>query len=106
MGVKIEVTPDGEGAFFNCPGCGRTHVVRVVANDWSINHNQFVTAFDGNMESPTIADEMSFPAEGDNPFCHVRVTNGEIEYFGDCDHDLADTTVVMKDIDEYHGIIP
>lgn len=101
MGVKIEVTPDGEGAFFYCHGCGRAHVIRVVHNDWSLSHNQFVSAFDGNMESPTFPDNLTFPAEGDFPFCHVRVTSGEIEYLGDCDHALAGTTVTMKDVAEY-----
>ena len=80
---------------FRCPGCARTHYIQHGAEDgpnWSWN---------GNLEKPTFTPSVlvTYPGkdagqDGAPPaVCHSFVTDGRIQYLGDCTHVLAGQTV-------------
>ncbi|SHF03280.1 hypothetical protein SAMN02745157_1480 [Kaistia soli DSM 19436] len=70
----------GKLAFY-CPGCRTEHVVRLKTHggphEW-----------DGNAKAPTLTPSILYPGA-----CHSFVTNGRIQFLGDCAHELAGQTV-------------
>ncbi|HWU21104.1 MAG TPA: DUF6527 family protein [Nocardioides sp.] len=102
--------PDAPGCrvMFRCPGCDDNHTVRInCADGWDFN---------GNLEHPTFTPsvlvhavqwpEASGPVVGDRrrdrhpgvqpgeqTVCHSFVTEGRIQFLGDCTHQLAGQTV-------------
>ena len=106
---------------FWCPGCQEAHVIPVrpeaVDNpSWTWN---------GDVEKPTFQPSILVTsghyAKGHNkdtcwctynkehpddpaPFkcgiCHTFITNGQIQFLGDCTHELAGQTVELPDIPE------
>jgi hypothetical protein len=62
-------------------------------------------AFNGNMEAPTFTPSVRhfIPAREGKPeytFCHYFITDGNICYCGDCDHELSGKTVPLPDLPE------
>ncbi|WP_416729209.1 DUF6527 family protein [Fictibacillus sp. JL2B1089] len=97
MGQKVSRTSDGIWYFY-CPGCGRGHGFD---QRWSFN---------GDVDRPTFRPSLlvSSPynevmSKGGElvkvePYvCHSFVTDGKIEFLGDCSHFLAGQTVEMED---------
>lgn len=99
----------GEGGayLFFCPGCRECHVVytgRRGAPTWEFN---------GEIDRPTFSpsillrtgravDPSYVPEEGDPPeICHSFIRDGQIQFLGDCDHDLAGQTVPLPDTDQW-----
>lgn len=98
---------DGNGVkvlHFRCPGCNKVHGVTVGgANTWGWN---------GNADKPTFTPSVlvTYPANPDasDEFkewrterrCHSFVTDGRIQFLGDCTHGLAGQTV---DLPEWGG---
>lgn len=84
----------GEGSLtFFCKGCDAPH---------SINHNLGSSPFwifNGNLEKPTFTPSVLVSwHEGDAAkVCHSFVTDGRIQYLGDCTHNLAGKTVDLAD---------
>ena len=92
---------DGEaGVNFWCPGCNRVHSIRSEGprSNWGFN---------GDYEKPTFTPSVlvTRPAKPDAPesfkeyregiVCHSFVTNGQIQFLGDCTHKLANQTVPL-----------
>lgn len=93
---------DGSLLFW-CPGCDGAHGVPIAGERaWGWN---------GSMDSPTLTPSIlvTYPA---NPNaieefkewrterrCHSFVTNGQIQFLGDCTHALAGQTVAIPDWD-------
>jgi hypothetical protein len=106
---------------FEFPGCDMAHMVNVSGQGgpiWSWN---------GSMDSPTFSpsirvtyDHMSeagraqgkafceqhgrYPTNEENPYdvndvCHSFVTDGRIQFLGDCTHALAGQTVDLPEIE-------
>ena len=101
---------------FRCPGCGNYHILRVrkpgdgKRSSWEWN---------GDYERPTFTPSVLFqsghyakgfiPGSGcwcDEPDfgyrcvrCHSYVTDGQIQFLGDCSHSLKGQTVPLPDID-------
>lgn len=88
---------------FWCPGCDSCHVVRVLSQEghpcWSFNGSDVAPTFTpsvlvngpGNHRHPTV------------PTCHSFVTDGRIQFLGDCTHAMAGQTVDLPDFpDSYH----
>lgn len=91
---------------FKCPGCGYSHVISTGSGPgprWGWN---------GSVEAPTITpsilvryDHWVPPATPENPkpgpqtqvkdVCHSFITDGRIQYLGDCTHHLAGQTVAI-----------
>lgn len=108
MGVFKPVSPvlavadDTHYAFF-CVPCGSPHVVKTGPKDsprWGYNDNPCRPTFTpsvlvrtGSAVDPTFVWE-----EGDPPrICHSFVTDGMIQYLGDCDHELKGQTVPLAE---------
>src|SRR4051812_26278827 len=82
---------------FECPGCGISHGV------WlgdSPNANGAAWGYNGNIDSPTITPSILVKwgnGNGDQ-VCHSYVTDGKIQFLGDCSHELAGQTVEMQEV--------
>jgi len=104
-----------QGLSFYCPGCKFTHTVNYhPGNQWQFN---------GDFKKPTLTPSIlvtgtKLTAEGyrqyeewiakgcpmlQEPFssepnvCHSFVTDGQIQYLGDCSHDLAGQTIELPE---------
>lgn len=119
MKDKLTRILDNEGNFsgqlmFQCPGCGHCHAPNVLPDKgmptWGWN---------GSMDKPTFTPSiLSRWPEGDPPVtpdnykeykknpwpqntvnkvCHSYVTDGKIQFLGDCTHELAGQTAEIPD---------
>lgn len=96
---------------FWCPGCGISHTIQHGAGPgprWGWN---------GNVDRPTFTPSVlvtwSEPSDNPDEFadttkdvkkaCHTFVTDGRIQYLGDCTHALAGQTVPMVEFPEGWG---
>jgi Family of unknown function (DUF6527) len=80
-----------------CPGCQTKHFIPIPR--WGFN---------GNLEQPTFTpsvklsrsrykDGKEIPGT-DHSYCHYVLTDGIINFQGDCDHSLAGQSVPLPDI--------
>ena len=110
IGAKLRTLEGGRVAFW-CPGCKGAHHVRVDPAYGS------VWEFNGNGDSPTFTpsvlvqgkrrmtdDEHSRIMAGEviilpDTTCHSFVTDGRIQFLGDCTHALAGQTVSLPDFE-------
>ena len=97
---------DGDQVGFHCPGCEEMHTVTVAPgpNPWGFNGD-----FDAPTFTPSIlvhgvkpmteeqyTKVMGGTAVEPTPFvCHSLVTDGNIQFLGDCTHALAGSTVPL-----------
>lgn len=96
------------GYSFDCPGCGNSHVVPVVAPiRWTFNNNVDKPTFTPSLlvrgKRPLTDEEIELIMKGvklDIPdyVCHSHVTDGRIQFLGDCTHQLAGQTVEMAEV--------
>ena len=83
---------DGD-LFFECPGCDMVHGISTGAGPgprWGYN---------GNADAPTFTPSVLVRYNwSDGPrVCHSFVTDGRIQFLGDCTHKLAGLTVDLPD---------
>jgi len=109
---KLLRSVDGGGLLFWCPGCDGAHQVRVGDGPgprWGYN---------GNPDQPTFTpsilvrgvdrltdDEHARIMAGEHVerrpiVCHSFVTDGRIQFLGDCTHALAGQTVDLPEFDK------
>lgn len=110
-GRKLRVG-DGNRLLFRCPGCDELHVVQHGAGDgprWGYNGNPDAPTF-----TPSILVRGTVPITDDQRdrimagekiepvprVCHSFVTDGRIQFLGDCTHGLAGQTVELPDFDQ------
>lgn len=99
----------GDGKFgfsFFCPGCNSAHTINTNPGGWGFN---------GNVDLPTFTPSVlvTHPAnpEASEEFrewrterrCHSFVTDGRIQFLGDCTHALVGQTVPLADFPEHYG---
>lgn len=94
------------GVQFFCPGCGSAHTITTSAGGWVWN---------GDAERPTFTPSVLVTHEAkpdaSEEFkewrtartCHSFVTDGNIQFLGDCTHALAGQTVPLADWPEHYG---
>ena len=111
MGSKLRTLEGGSVGFW-CPGCEGMHVVRISTSqdNWSFN---------GNGDKPTFQPSVLITSYQWNPpvtlenletfnrapweqhkvarVCHSFVTDGRIQFLGDCTHSLVGQTVDLPD---------
>ena len=104
LGSKLRMGQFGL-IMFQCPGCKGAHGIHVVAAGWIGP----TWSFNGDGNRPTFSpsvlvttgravDPNFVPEEGDPPeVCHSFVTDGRIQFLGDCTHALAGQTVDLPD---------
>ncbi|EZQ13778.1 DUF6527 family protein [Aquamicrobium defluvii] len=108
-------TLEGGRVAFMCPGCREMHQVAVAGDTrpaWDFNGDFDCPTFSPSIlvrghrvsrdESGKWNGEWERDAEG-NPVpyvCHSFVRDGQIQFLGDCTHDLARQTVPLKPFEE------
>lgn len=104
------ITKTANCVTFVCPGCGDNHTVPVEATDRDWRWN-------GSLDRPTITPSILVRSghyapswkEGDECWCgkdygfscylcHSFVTDGRIQFLGDCTHKLAGQTVDLVEV--------
>ena len=95
MGIKLKRIYEYESKVvyaFRCLGCEEEHQVRLEGEGaWQWNRS---------FESPTIQPSILVNRGRCNPtahVCHSFVTDGKIQYLGDCTHALAGQTIELPD---------
>lgn len=92
LGPFIEKYTFGDSIYyyFWCPGCQEAH---------SPNHTW---QFNQNVEKPTFHPSILVQGKDDSggqKRCHSFVRDGQIQFLGDCTHELRGKTVPMEPID-------
>jgi hypothetical protein len=97
-GLKPSDKPVPEAMMcFYCPGCGFEHPYAV----HTAGHPRgIVWAWNGSMEKPTFTPSLIIFQGDPSRVCHLFVTDGKIQYLGDCHHKYAGQTIDMVPIDE------
>jgi len=113
--ARIKVTPEsdmGESIWFWCrsPGCETHHSFRTKL---AKGEKGPLWTFNGDMEKPTFSPSLlyRFTRDRDNKpnpdgtypnpvdvVCHLFLTNGQINYLGDCSHGLKGQVVPLPDL--------
>jgi hypothetical protein len=88
---------------FWCPACKEGH-------DFATRYPNFTNPwqFNGNIEQPIFSPSLLMNRhktdyQGCGPRCHLVLTDGVINYQGDCEHEFAGKAVEMVDIPEGYG---
>lgn len=83
-----------------CEGC-KSHHVFSLDSGWTFNNDFVKPTFSPSM----LVNGNSVPEEfkGKEGYlrCHSFVTNGEIQYLSDCDHEYKNTTRKLLPLDEH-----
>lgn len=85
---------------FFCPGCKEGHAVRVQIPAGSTGA---VWTWNGSTDKPTFQPSILVYAQAGGehyraqPRCHSYVTDGNIQFLADCEHDLKGQTVPLPD---------
>lgn len=97
----------GEAAWIYCPGCKGYHALRIrmpaeptpeEIADWKANRAGLWT-FNGDVERPTFRASLLIGRDHPEMRCHSFITDGQIQFLGDCFHELKGQTVPLPDID-------
>jgi hypothetical protein len=93
--VVERLTNEGETEVllcFHCPGCKYGHSFRIKGQgpvwDWN-----------GSLEKPTFAPSLLVWQSRPEARCHSFVRDGNIEFLGDCFHELKNQTVPLPPVE-------
>jgi hypothetical protein len=101
--ASLATAEDGQRVLFRCPGCDDNHQIGVGA--WTFN---------GDLDRPTFTPSVLVGgvqwdadsgfhkpnhavAPGESIVCHSFITDGRIQFLGDCTHVLAGQTVDLPE---------
>ena len=88
--IKLSKTEDKKGFSFQCPGCNCAHFIqtnRSFTPCWSFNND---------VNNPTVSPSIRVNL-GKGGLCHSFVKDGDIQFLGDCTHDLKNKTVRLPE---------
>lgn len=94
----MKARDEGRGQIrINCPACNDWHVLNV--------NPEFPCCwgFNGDFERPTFTPSLLHNVGGRNktkPICHSFITDGNIQFLGDCTHDMKGKTVPLPDFED------
>lgn len=97
MIAKVTVDDGIEYFWFWCQGCKSKHVIPVSGPQaWGFNYD---------IEKPTLTPSIKIEYHHTKDdgvhvsfMCHSFVTNGQIQYLGDCTHALAGQTIPLPEL--------
>jgi|APFre7841882654_1041346.scaffolds.fasta_scaffold23564_3 hypothetical protein len=94
MKVKHCTKQDGKhyGWSFVCPGCDQHHVIPTEGGHERVNWQ-----FNGDIERPTFTPSLRVVTKKEC-VCHSVITDGRIQFCGDCTHALVGKTVELLNI--------
>lgn len=79
---------------FYCPACKHEHT-------YSVFEDNSGWQFNGDLQNPTFTPSLKntdFNKDGKEIFrCHLYITNGNIEFCGDCTHELSGQTIELTE---------
>lgn len=78
-----------------CPGCEKNHFIYTNPKFSSI-----VWGFNGDSEKPTFTPSLLCNPDKEASRCHSFITNGHIQFLGDCFHDLKNQTIELTEYNE------
>ena len=82
---------------FYCNGCKCHHGV------WTTNKNgnNAIWQFNNDLNKPTVSPSIlvHWVNKGKDFICHSFINNGNIQYLGDCTHELRNTTIELPEIE-------
>jgi hypothetical protein len=84
---------------FWCPGCKETHPYTTATQ----TGGKPSWGFNGNMEKPSFTPSLLCWPSRTELRCHLYVTDGRIQYLGDCHHALAGQTIDLPEIPAESG---
>lgn len=91
---KFRIIPESETVNqlqFMCPGCKETHALN---NTWQFN---------GNLDKPTVSPSVlvrwTMGPEKISHVCHSFITDGVIQFLGDCTHSLSGQKIELPEIE-------
>lgn len=94
--VIARVRVRGDMVEFKCPGCGWTHMLNTdpeTSPCWGFN---------GSVERPTLTPSINawreYGGNRETQRCHSFVTDGRIQFLGDCTHALKGQTIDLPEI--------
>ena len=89
MSAKVirDGTQTPQRYLFWCPGCHCGHSFSTTPEN-----NGAVWTWNEDYEKPTVSPSIHYP---DPPVCHFFIRDGQIQFLGDCAHELAGQTVPM-----------
>ena len=93
-GLKVGILTDGSDRpshFIVCPACNNT--AHVFDDRWTFNNN---------FDKPTFRASMLVYPHTAQARCHSFVTDGYIQYLGDCGHSMAGQTVELPDYTKWN----
>ena len=94
----------GPGMYtFECPGCNCAHFIRTKA-DPDLPKKE-VWKWNGDLDKPTVTPSLHvfYPStshKAEKTLCHLFITDGNIRFLGDCDHEMKGQTVPIPDWEE------
>lgn len=101
-------TLEGGRLGFRCPGCNQMHAVNVGPGGWGFDGDHARPTFTPSVlvrgtywEPAVTAENMEewrrapWPQHPVERVCHSFVTDGQIQFLGDCTHALAGQTVPL-----------
>lgn len=101
-------TADGsEKYMFMCPGCKVHHLYVVKWGPVGLENRRLrgqtdeapVWNFSGGLDAPTFRPSLLYQQSSTVKHrCHLYVTNGQIEFLGDCTHHMVGKTVEMENV--------
>ncbi|CAD5240726.1 hypothetical protein NBNDMPCG_00109 [Klebsiella phage vB_KqM-Westerburg] len=86
----------GDSLYFQCPGCNMLHPYRVKGSP----EQGPIWEWNNDVVAPTFTPSLLVFKDRPGSRCHLFLTNGKIQFLGDCFHDLKNQTVDMVDIPE------
>lgn len=102
MPVLLERITDESGDHvewaFWCPGCKTNHSYCIQRKN-PVDKGP-VWEWNGSEEKPTFTPSLLVWGSRPDARCHIFVTDGKIQYLGDCAHELKNTTIDMVDYDK------
>lgn len=104
-----KLQPDAEPGrlVFMCPGCDMPHAIGYAGTGplWTWNGSHDAPTFQPSVavhwsEPSDVPEESDDPAKDMPRVCHSFVTDGRIQFLGDCTHKLVGQTVDLLDWSE------
>lgn len=90
--LVVRSLPWGSFYRFSCPGCKHDHVYTVRTDG-----KEVCWSFNGDLDHPTFSPSLLNTTETTR--CHLFLTDGKLQFLGDCTHHLAGQTVDLPYID-------
>lgn len=99
--MKLRIVGEPRIGVFFCPGCQEDHSIPLRPADRPPSWE-----YRGTQDAPTLSPSILRTWKSGDPenhpdrICHSFVTDGRIQFLGDCTHNLAGQTVVLPEIPE------